>query len=201
MDTQILQTWVLPALLGLGLAASTGLRTFLPLLMLAVAARFELFGIELNQQMAWLGSTAAIATLGVATVLEFTGDKIPAVDHVLNAVGFVTRPLAAMVATYAVFSGVDPMIAAVAAVIIGAPTALAFNSAQGGARITSSATTGGLGNPVVSFIEDVLAFFTVLIAFIAPLLVPVVLVALLVLVIWLARKVARQLATVSTSQP
>ena len=30
-----LQTWVLPALLGLGLASATGLRTFLPLLMLA----------------------------------------------------------------------------------------------------------------------------------------------------------------------
>ncbi|RZJ40720.1 MAG: DUF4126 domain-containing protein, partial [Brevundimonas sp.] len=35
-----MQTWVLPALLGLGLASATGLRTFLPLLMLALAARF-----------------------------------------------------------------------------------------------------------------------------------------------------------------
>ena len=34
----VLQTWVLPALLGLGLASATGLRTFLPLLMLALAA-------------------------------------------------------------------------------------------------------------------------------------------------------------------
>ena len=42
------QVWVIPALLGLGLAASTGLRTFLPLLMLSLAARFGWFGVELN---------------------------------------------------------------------------------------------------------------------------------------------------------
>ena len=33
-----LQTWVLPALLGLGLASATGLRTFLPLLPLRRSA-------------------------------------------------------------------------------------------------------------------------------------------------------------------
>ena len=43
-----LQMWVLPALLGLGLASATGLRTFLPLLMLALAARFEVFGVRLS---------------------------------------------------------------------------------------------------------------------------------------------------------
>ena len=42
-----MQAWVLPALLGLGLASATGLRTFLPLLMLALAARFEMFGVRL----------------------------------------------------------------------------------------------------------------------------------------------------------
>jgi hypothetical protein len=53
----MLQTWVLPVLLGLGLASATGLRTFLPLLMLAVAARFGLFGVTLNDHLAgWVRS-------------------------------------------------------------------------------------------------------------------------------------------------
>jgi len=188
MDTELIQTYGLPALLGLGLAASTGLRTFLPLLMLALAARFELFGVELNDKMAWLGGDIAVWALGIATVLEFFGDKVPAVDHALNAVGFVSRPLAAIVGTYAVFADADPVIAAVAAVIIGAPTALAFNTAQGGTRLASTATTGGLGNPVVSFIEDVLAVATVLIAFLAPILIPIVLILLAVVVIRLAKR-------------
>lgn len=189
-----LQTYLLPILLGLGLAASTGLRTFLPLLMLAVAARFDLFGIELNQSMGWLVSDVALWALGAATAIEFVGDKVPAVDHVLNAIGFVTRPLAAIVAAYAVFGGMDPIVGAVAAVIVGAPAALTFNAAQGGTRLASTATTGGLGNPFVSFLEDVLAVITVLIAFVLPLLIPVVLALLLWLVWSLARRVKRGLS-------
>lgn len=184
-----LQAWVLPALLGLGLASATGLRTFLPLLMLALAARFELFGVRLIDQMDWLGSWAAIAALAVATAAEFAGDKIPAVDHALNAVGYVTRPVAGAVAAGSVFWAVDPTLAAVAGLIVGAPAALAFNAAQTGVRVGSTATTGGLGNPVVSFIEDVLSFLTVLVAFVLPVLIPVVLVVLAIVVFRLARRI------------
>lgn len=183
-----LQIWVLPALLGLGLASATGLRTFLPLLMLAVAARFDLFGVRLIDQMDWLVSWPAIAALATATVAEFAGDKIPAVDHALNAVGYVTRPVAGAVAAGSVFWAVDPTAAAVAGIIVGAPAALAFNAAQTGARVGSTATTGGLGNPVVSLIEDVLAVLTVLIAFLAPVIVPVLLIGLAIVVFRLARR-------------
>lgn len=183
-----LQIWVLPALLGLGLASATGLRTFLPLLMLAVAARFDLFGVRLIDQMDWLVSWPAIAALATATVAEFAGDKIPAVDHALNAVGYVTRPMAGAVAAGSVFWAVDPTAAAVAGIIVGAPAALAFNAAQTGARVGSTATTGGLGNPVVSLIEDVLAALTVIVAFLAPVVVPVLLIGLAIVVFRLARR-------------
>lgn len=184
-----LQTWVLPALLGLGLASATGLRTFLPLLMLALAARFEMFGIRLIDQMDWLISWLAIAALTTATVAEFAGDKVPAIDHALNAVGYVTRPVAGAVAAGSVFWGVDPAAAAIAGLIVGAPAALAFNAAQTGVRVGSTATTGGLGNPVVSLIEDVLAFLTVIVAFLAPILIPIVLIGLAIVVFRLARRI------------
>lgn len=184
-----MQVWILPALLGLGLASATGLRTFLPLLMLALAARFELFGVRLIDQMDWLAAWPAIAALGVATVAEFLGDKIPAVDHGLNAVGYVTRPVAGAVAAGSVFWAVDPAMAAVAGLIVGAPAALAFNAAQTGVRIGSTATTAGLGNPVVSLIEDVLATLTVIVAFLAPIIIPLVLLILAVVVFRLARRI------------
>jgi len=184
-----LQTWVLPALLGLGLASATGLRTFLPLLMLALAARFEMFGVRLIDQMDWLVSWPAIAALTTATVAEFAGDKVPAIDHALNAVGYVTRPVAGAVAAGSVFWGVDPAAAAIAGIIVGAPAALAFNAAQTGVRVGSTATTAGFGNPVVSLIEDVLAFVTVLVAFLAPILIPIVMVVFAVLVFRLARRI------------
>ena len=183
-----IQVWVLPALLGLGLASATGLRTFLPLLMLGIAARFDLFGVRLIEQMDWIGSTPALVALAIATIVEFSADKIPAVDHVLNAVGFVTRPIAGAVAAGSVFWAVDPTLAAVAGLIVGAPAAMAFNAAQGGVRVASTATTAGLGNPVVSFIEDVLSFVMSFLALLAPLLVPVILVVLAVVVFRLAKR-------------
>lgn len=186
-----LNTWVLPALLGLGLASATGLRTFLPLLLLALAAKFEFAGVRLNDQMAWLAGWPAISALALAATVEFAGDKIPAVDHALNALGFVTRPIAGAVAAGSVFWGVDPMVAAMAGVIVGAPTALAFNAAQGGMRVASSATTGGLGNPIVSLAEDVLAVFTVILSLLVPILVPVLLVVLAVVVMRIGKRLKR----------
>lgn len=183
------QTWVLPALLGLGLASATGLRTFLPLLMLALAAKFGLFGVRLIDQMDWLVSWPAIAALATATTAEFLGDKVPAIDHGLNAIGYVTRPVAGAIAAGSVFWNVDPSAAAIAGLIVGAPAALAFNAAQTVVRVGSTATTGGLGNPVVSLIEDVLAFLTVIIAFLAPIIIPFVLLIVAVMVFRLARRI------------
>ena len=194
-----IQTWVMPVLLGLGLASATGLRTFLPLLMLAVAARFGLFGVELNDQMAWLGSLPAISALGIAAAFEFAGDKIPVVDHALNVVGAFTRPIAGALAAASVFAGLDPTTAAIAGVIVGAPTAFAFNAAQGGTRLASTATTGGLGNPVLSFIEDALAFVTVMMAFVLPILIPVVLVIVVLVVLRLTRRIRRRRADIQAS--
>jgi len=174
----VIQTWVLPALLGLGLAAASGLRIFVPLLMAALAAKFHLFGIELNESMAWMTSNTAIAALGLATAIEIIADKIPFLDNALHAVGIIARPIAGAVAAGSMFAGLDPTAAAVAGIIVGAPTALAFGAAQGGTRAASTATTGGLANPFLSFLEDVLSVGTVLIAFILPVLIPVVLLLL-----------------------
>ena len=184
---ELAQTWILPALLGLGLAAAAGLRAFLPLLLLGVAARFELFGVSLNDKAEWLSSDAALVTLAIATALELAADKVPFLDHALSTVGTVTRPIAAVVAAGSVFAGVDPVVAAVAGVVIGAPTALAFHAAQSGTRVASTATTGGLLNPVVSVVEDLLAVLTAGLALALPLLVP----ALLVLLLWAIWRLVR----------
>ena len=179
----MIESWILPALLGVGLAASCGLRTFLPLLMVAIAARFQLFGFEPNGALAWLGSWPALLALGIATVAEFIGDKIPVVDHALAAVGTVSRPAAGAVAAASAFHLADPGTAALAGLIVGAPTAFAFHTAQSGTRIASTATTAGLGNPIVSLVEDVLAVGTVIIAFAAPILIPIVAV-LVFYIVW-----------------
>lgn len=174
-------TILLAGLLGLGLSASTGLNTFLPLLLLAGAARFNIAGIELGSKFDWLVSDTAMIVLIIAAIVEIIGDKFPAVDHFLDSIGTFARPLAASVGTAAALTGanVDPTVAAIGAIIIGTPTSLGFHTLKAGTRVASTATTFGCANPVISLIEDVLSFGLTILAIFVPFLVPFVLVILL----------------------
>ena len=185
--------FVLAALLGLGLAASSGLNTFLPLLLLAGTARFQPFGIDptLNAGFAWLSSDVALGTLLVAAVAEIAGDKIPAVDHVLDVIGTFARPAAGALAAASVFQSADPAVATLLGLIIGSPTAFGFHAIKAGARATSSLATMGMGNPVLSVIEDVLSVVLTIISLLAPVLVPLMLVVIALLV-WKLYKTLRQ---------
>ncbi|NLU62489.1 DUF4126 domain-containing protein [Rhodococcus sp. HNM0563] len=179
-----MDTWLLAVLLGLGLAAATGLRTFLPLLMLSAAVHFELFGIVVGDSMSWVGSTAALTALTIATVTEVLADLIPFVDNALSLAGTVTRPIAGALVAWAALSNLDPAWAAIAGIVVGAPTALAVSTAQTGTRAVSTATTAGVGNPVLSVIDSVASFVTSLISLVLPLLV----IPLLILFGWLGFK-------------
>lgn len=183
--------WILAIFLGLALAASTGLNASLPLFMLAVAGHFHLAGVQLNAGLSWVGSDAAMIVLGLATLLEIVGDKIPAVDHALHTVGTVIRPLAGWLAAASVLGHVDPTTAAVVGLIVGAPTALGFHAAKATTRVATTATTLGMGNAFVSAVEDVLSFAMSMIGFLVPVLVPIVLV-LVIAGLWRLAKAARR---------
>jgi hypothetical protein len=184
---------VLAALLGLGLSASTGLNTFLPLLLLSAAARFQIAGVSLGEKFDWLSSDTAIGVLIVACVAEIIGDKVPAVDHFLDSIGTFLRPLAATVATASALTGadVDPVVAAVGGLMIGAPVSFGFHSLKAATRVGSSATTFGCANPVLSVIEDVISFGMSVLAIFAPIVVPL----MLALVVWALWTVVKRVRT------
>lgn len=181
-------------LLGLGLAASCGLNTFLPLLMLSGAAHFHLFGVHLNGYYGWLASDTSLIALGIGAAAEVMADKVPVVDHALDVFGTAARPLAGSLAAASVFKNSDPGTAALLGLIIGAPTAFGFHAAKAGARATSTATTFGLANPLLSTLEDVAAVALTLVSFLTPLLVPVFILAVL-LVFWKLYKSVRHRLT------
>jgi hypothetical protein len=194
---------ILAVLLGLGLSASTGLNTFIPLLMLSGAARFGIAGIELGERFGWLTSDVGLTVLIIAAVVEIVADKVPALDHFLDSLGTFIRPAAATLATAAALTGadVDPTIAAVVGFLVGTPTSLAFHTMKAGTRVASSAATFGCANPVLSLIEDVVSFGFSILAIFAPLLVPVLLV-LLAFVLWrVLKRVRRANAAAAGSVP
>lgn len=156
-------------LMGLALAATCGLRAFLPLFTLSVLAHFG--KVELGESFLWLASPGAMLCFGVAVVVELVGDKIPAVDHALDALGVVVKPAAATVATASVVTHFDPMIAIVLGLMTGGLAAEGVHLTKAKARLMSSALTGTIANPVLSVLEDIAAFFAVILAWIVPVLV------------------------------
>lgn len=182
---------ILALLLGLGLSASTGLNTFLPLLLLGAAARFGLAGIVLNEKFSWLRSDVALAVLLVAVLLEVIADKVPSVDHFLDGIGTFARPVAGAVAVASVLTDLDPVVAAILGIIIGSPTSFGFHTLKAGTRVVSTTATFGCANPILSAIEDAVSFLVSAIAIFAPVVVPALL-ALLAILGWrLAQRVRR----------
>ncbi|MFZ2494038.1 MAG: DUF4126 domain-containing protein [Thermoanaerobaculia bacterium] len=187
---------ILALLLGIGLSASTGLNTFLPLLLLSAAARFHIADITLNAKFGWLASDLAIGILIAACIIEIVADKVPAVDHVLDSVGTFLRPAAGLVAVSSVLTGVDPVIAAVVGLIVGSPISFGIHSLKAGTRVASTATTFGCANPFISMIEDVLALLLSVASILAPILVPLA----LLLVAWLLWRAARSISARGASE-
>jgi hypothetical protein len=169
-------TYLLPIILGISLGASTGLHTTLPLLITAAAAHFGWGNFALRGDFAWLASDTALIVLLIAAILETIGDKVPAVDHALDVIGTVARPLAATLAAAAVFGHGDRTTAAIVGLIVGAPAAFGVHAAKAGLRVGSTAMTFGCANPFISLAEDVIAAMLSLIAIFAPLIAVFVLV-------------------------
>ena len=154
--------------MGLALAATCGLRAFLPLFVVSLLS--HLGHIELSDGFEWMSSTSAVAGLGAAVLLELLADKIPVVDHVLDTVAVIVKPLAAMIAAASVMTELDPMLSTVVGLVLGGTMAQGVHLVKAKLRLLSSALTATVANPFLSIIEDVLALMATILAFLLPVL-------------------------------
>lgn len=152
--------------LGTALASTCGLRAFLPLFTISLLG--ALGKVELGASFAWMASPLTCLAFGVAVVLELLGDKLPAVDHALDAAGVVVKPVAASLATASMITGMDPLLALVVGLITGGVVAEGVHVAKAKTRLFSSALTGTVANPILSIAEDVLSLVGVVLAWIVP---------------------------------
>jgi hypothetical protein len=172
--------------LAVALAACAGLRAWLPLLLSGLLARAGY--LELGDSFGFLSSDRALLAFAVATLLEMTADKIPAVDHALDVVSTVARPAAgALIAASVIGRVSDPLTSIALGIAVGAPSALAPHAAKSLLRAAATTLTGGLANPVLSLIEDITAVGLFALALLVPLLVVAAL-GILVLAIWRRRR-------------
>ncbi|MEW5958948.1 MAG: DUF4126 domain-containing protein [Chloroflexota bacterium] len=165
-----------------GLSASAGLNAYLPLLVVALVARYTDL-LKLNEPWEVLTNGWVIGTLVVLLLIEMTVDKIPAVDTVNDVIQTIGRPLAGAI-LFAAGSGVVGDLHPVLAIIAGLILAGGVHAAKAVARPAVTATTGGLGNWAVSLIEDILALISTILAILVPVIVVLVTVFLLLLILW-----------------
>jgi hypothetical protein len=126
-----------------------------------------------------LASWPVLIVAGVLLVVEIVADKIPAVDHVWDAVHTFIRTPGAMVVVAVMMQGQD-VTWQVIAVLVAGSVAFVAHAGKATARAASTKVTAATANAVVSAVEDVLvAAGAVLAAFYPVVLGALVLVALL----------------------
>ena len=189
MDTATALGSVLAAF---GLSGAAGLNAWLPLLATAALDRFD--AIELAEPFDQLSSTEGLIAIALLFALDFVGDKVPAVDHVLHTVGSVIAPASGAV-LFVGQTGIETELPTLVAIVLGAATAEGIHLGRSSVRPASTATTGGAGNPVLSFIEDaasaVLTVFALLLPVLAALFVAGLVLVFLFWGRWLARRLRR----------
>jgi len=188
--------------IGIGLSAACGFRVFVPLLCLSIAAHTG--HVHLGHSFAWIGSTPALIAFSVATLVEIAAYYIPWLYNLLDTIAVPAATVAGIVATASVVTDVEPFWRWTLAVIAGGGVATTTQIATTKARATSSVTTGGLGNPVIATIENVMSTLISVLAVIWPIVALVVVIVVLlacVLMIYYAAKTLMKIFRRKPSEP
>jgi len=174
--------------LGVGLAAATGFRVFLPMLVVSAAAYSG--HLSLGDSFGWLGTLSALTMLGVAAVAEILAYYIPGVDNLLDTLATPAAFVAGTIVSAAVMTDLPPMVKWTTAVIAGGGVAGLTQGATAVVRAKSTLFTGGFGNAAIATAELGGALLVSLLALAAPFGALLVVVAFL----WLAFRLLRRLS-------
>lgn len=177
---------IISIFLGIGLAASVGFRVFLPLFALSLASYFNVW--ELNENWEWVGSLTAVITLGVATLVEIFAYFIPWVDNILDSLAILLAAIAGTAVVVSTVANLDPVVTWSLAIIAGGGTATAIKGAGATSRLASTASTGGLANPLVSTMETGTALVVSTASIFAPIVAAVIVIVILIIVFRIYRK-------------
>ena len=176
----------LSIVLGVALAAATGFRVFLPMLIVSGAAYTG--HLQLDNGFAWLGTQSALIMLSAAAVAEVLAYYIPVIDNLLDTLATPAAFVAGTIVSAAVMIDAPPMVKWTAAVIAGGGVAGLTQAMTGVLRAHSTVLTGGFGNFVIATAELVGA---ALISFLA-LAAPTLAIALVVLFLIAALRLIRR---------
>jgi hypothetical protein len=167
-----------------GLSASAGLNAYIPLLVIALIARFTNL-LTLNSPWDTLTNGWMIALLVVLSFIEFFADKFPAVNHANDAIQTFVRPVAGAIvfaASARVITEIHPVLSLAAGLLVAGGVHAVKSAAI---RPAVTASTGGAGNIPVSIAEDIVATILSIAAAVAPVIITALVILITVWVIYL----------------
>lgn len=175
---------MLSLFVGVGLAAACGFRIFVPFLVMSIAA---LTGqLSLSPEFEWIATYPALAAFSIATLFEVAAYYIPWVDNLLDAIAVPAATVAGTIVMASAVSDMSPFLQWGVAIIVGGGVAGTVQGFTSITRIASTATTGGMGNPVVSTVE---AGGSVIMSILAITLPIVAVIAVVVIIFFASRKI------------
>lgn len=172
--------------LGVGLAASSGFRVFVPLFGLSLASYFGI--IPLTEEWSWVGSLSALIILGVASVVESLGYLVPVVDNALDTIAVPLAGVAGTLVMASTLTDFSPTMTWALAIVAGGGAAAAIKTTSAATRAVSTATTAGVANPVFGAAETTAAVGLSALAIFAPVFGVVAMALGVVFLIWLLMK-------------
>lgn len=167
-----------------GLSASAGLNAYIPLLVVGVIAHYFPGVLTLAEPWDLLANAWILILLGVLVIIEMLADKIPAVNHINDAVQTFVRPAAGAIAFAAsakVITDINPILALACGLLVAGSVHVVKSAAV---RPAVTATTAGAGNVPVSIAEDLISTIVSILAILIPVIMGVGVIILLVLLIW-----------------
>lgn len=182
--------YLLAAALGVSLAAAVGLRVFVPMLVVSVAARFGF--MELSPGFSWVGSNTAIAMLAIAAIAEVAAYYVPGLDNVLDALAAPVAVAAGTLMVAVPLGELAPMVKWTAAIVAGGGVAGVTHAITSMLRAKSTLATGGLGNPLVATGELGGSLLLSILALLLPVVALVLLLVGLALLIRLVLRMRRR---------
>jgi len=166
-----------------GLSASAGLNAYIPLLIVGLLAKYTNL-IALNQPWDTLANPWIILMLCVLVIIEMLADKVPAVNHINDAIQSFIRPAAGAIAFAAsanVVTDISPVLALASGLLVAGTVHVAKS---GVVRPAITATTGGTANVPVSIAEDIVSTVLSILAIVLPIIIGTLLVVVASFIVW-----------------
>lgn len=184
---------ILGILSAFGLSASAGLNAYIPLLVVALLAKFTHL-IQLSKPWDALTSWWIIGLLAVLSLIEFFADKIPAINHVNDLVQTFVRPTAGAIvfaASAHVITEIHPVLSIGAGLLVAGGVHAVKSLAV---RPAVSAATAGTANIPVSIAEDLVSTLLSILSVVVPVIIACALVMLTAWIIWRLYRRSRTLS-------